>query len=137
MLDIISVAAQTVTTRNSVIFEDTRIKKGCNERHETGSGRVVLLKPGVYEVTFNADIAIPTGGVVGPISIGIVQDGEVIAGSVATITPAAVNAYGHVSTEVLAQVYGCGCGTSTISVIDTSTGSILVQNANLIVTRKC
>lgn len=135
MLDTISVATQTVASKNSVIFNNTRVKRGCNERHEEGSGRIVLLKPGVYEITFNADVGIPTDKAVNPITVGIMQDGEVIAGSIATSSPATTAKMNHISTTILAQVYACG--NSTISVINNTSDAILIQNADLVITRLC
>ena len=89
MIDAVNVATQSVATNAVVLFSSTRIHTGCSARHEPGSGRFVLLKPGVYEVEFNANVSIPTGGTVGPITLSIVQDGEAVAGSRMIFTPAA------------------------------------------------
>jgi hypothetical protein len=84
-------------------------------------------------VTFGANIAIPTGGTVGPISVAIAVDGEPIQATTMIVTPAAVEQYFNVKSSVFIDVpRGC-C--ATISVTNTSTESILVQNANLIIER--
>ena len=87
-----------------------------------------------YQVTFNGNIAVPTGGTVGPISVAIAIDGEPVLTSNAIVTPAAVNQYFNVtSTAIVTVPKGC-C--FNISVENTSVGgSINVQNANLVVDR--
>lgn len=87
-----------------------------------------------YQVTFNGNIAVPTGGTVGPISVAIAIDGEPVLTSNAIVTPAAVDQYFNVtSTAIVTVPRGC-C--FNISVENTSVGgSINVQNANLVVDR--
>lgn len=62
--------------------------------HRNGSGIVTLR--GVtnncfarYQVTFNGNIAVPTGGTVGPVSVALALDGEPLLTSRAIATPAA------------------------------------------------
>ena len=137
MIDAVNVATQTVAINGTVIFGSTRILTGCSARHEPGSGRFVLLKPGVYEVEFNANVSIPTGGTVGPITLTIVQDGEAVAGSKMIFTPAAVDELGNVSATVLVRVYEQCCCTSLSVRNDTPATTINVQDANFVITRHC
>lgn len=137
MIDAVNVATQAVATNAVVLFSSTRIHTGCSARHESGSGRFVLLKPGVYEVEFNANVSIPTGGTVGPITLSIVQDGEAIAGSRMILTPAAVDELGNVSATVLVRVYEQGCCTTLSVRNDTPATTINVQDANFVITRHC
>ena len=136
MIDAVNVATQSVATGAIVLFGSTRIATGCSARHEPGSGRFVLLKPGVYEVEFNANVSLPTGAAVGPIELNIVQDGEAIAGSKMIYTPAAVTTLGNISATVLVRVYEQCCCT-TLSVRNDSTTAVDVQDANLVITRHC
>ncbi len=101
-----------------------------------------------YQVTFNGNIAIPSDGTVGPISVALAIDGEPILTSRAIVTPAAVtpdpptnaNYFNVTSTAFITIPKGC-C--TTVSVENTSTGAdattpapaINVQNANLVVER--
>ena len=94
-----------------------------------------------YQVTFNANIALPEGADVGPISVALAIDGEPIQTSRAIITPAAVDEYGNVtSTAIITVPKGC-CFTVTVE--NTSAPAapggvapeINVQNANLVVAR--
>lgn len=136
MIDAVNVAPQTVAVNGTVTFGSTRILTGCSARHEPGSGRFVLLKPGVYEVEFNANVSLPTGATVGPIELAIVQDGEAVAGSTMIFTPAAVDTLGNLSATILVRVYECGCCT-TLSVRNDSESEINVQDANFVITRHC
>jgi hypothetical protein len=85
-------------------------------------------------VTFGGNVAIPTGGTVGPISLAITIDGEAVPASAMIVTPAAVDQYFNVSTSVFIDVpRGC-C--AQISVMNTTAEPILIQNGNLIITRE-
>ena len=135
MVDAVNVPVQLVAANGPVLFASTRLRTGCATRHEAGSSRIVLLSPGVYRVSFNGNVSIPTGGTVQQTSVAIIQDGEAIPGSTMLYTPAAVDVPGNISTDVLVRVYQC-CATSTLSVRNTGAGSINMQDANIVVTRE-
>ncbi|MBQ8964124.1 MAG: hypothetical protein IJ089_10075 [Clostridia bacterium] len=102
-----------------------------------------------YQVTFNGNIAIPDGGTVGPISVALAIDGEPILTSMAIVTPAATATdppttenFFNVTSTAIVTVPRCCC--FNVSVENTSESTtpattpapaILVQNANLTVTR--
>lgn len=95
-----------------------------------------------YQVTFNGNIAIPTGGTVGPISVALAIDGEPILTSRAIVTPAAVDEYFNVtSTAIITVPKGCCFNVSVENTSESATPgttpapAINVQNANLTVTR--
>lgn len=136
MIDAVNVVTQSVATNAIVLFGSPRITTGCSARHEPGSGRFVLLKPGIYEVEFNANVSLPEGATVGPIELDIVQDGEAVAGGKMIYTPAAVDTLGNVSATILVRVYEQGCCT-TLSVRNDSATAINVQDANFVITRHC
>lgn len=108
--------------------------------HRNESGIVTLRGGNRYQVTFNANIAVPEDGTVQPISVAIAIDGEPILTSRAIVTPAAVDEYFNVtSTDIV--VVPCGCCLN-VSVENTSENvdgapapAINVQNSNLTVTR--
>ena len=86
-----------------------------------------------YHVAFNGNIAVPEGGTAGPISVALSIDGEPILTSQAIVTPAAVGNYFNVtSTAIITAPKGCCIN---VSVDNTSTAAINVQNANLTVMR--
>lgn len=88
----------------------------------------------IYQVRFGANIAVPTdpAGTVEEISLALAIDGAVDPSSLMRFTPAAVGDYGNVSTAILVAVpWICGC--ESVSLINTSTQAINVQNANLVI----
>ena len=138
-------AAQTVTANGSVIFTESSVP--CTRGliyHRDGSGLFRLAnkffrqnlmnccrRNGDYSVSFSANIAIPTGGTVGEISLAIAIDGEIDPSSLMIFTPAAVGDFGNVSATVIARVpYICPC--SSVSIRNVSDQAITVQNANIV-----
>ena len=71
MIELTNTAVQTVAAGQSVVYNATAVKGGCAERHRAGSAQVVLTKPGRYLVGFSGNIAIPTGGAAGEISLAL------------------------------------------------------------------
>ena len=137
-MEIIANAVQTVPVNANVQFTDTVVPGKACVTHRDGSGLVTLR--GVtdqcrarFKVSFGANIAVPTGGTVGPIQLAIAIDGEAIATTTMIITPAAVDEYFNVFSAIYLDIpRGC-C--ETISVTNISTQPVEVQNANLIIER--
>lgn len=61
-----------------------------------------------YLVTIQGNIAIPEGGAVTPVAVGITIGGVLVPDSVAIITPAAAEQYNHVNVSIPITV-PCGC----------------------------
>lgn len=95
-----------------------------------------------YQVTFNGNIAIPTGGAVTPIAVSLAVNGEPRLTSRAIFTPAAVDTYGNVtSTAIITVPKGC-CFSLSVRYVSadedpatTPTPVIEMQNANLTINR--
>lgn len=96
-----------------------------------------------YQVIFNGNIAIPTGGEVTPIALAITVNGETRPTSTAIFTPSAVDEFGNItSTAIITVPRGC-CFTIAVRYVDatvddpttTPTPTIEVQNANLVIQR--
>ena len=132
---------QTVAAGQNVLLQDSI---PCNRGyviHRNGSGILTLRgivnnpcgKFARYLVEFNGNIAVPTGGTVGEISVALAIDGEALQTSLARVTPTVVDAFFNV-TSVAYITVPAGC-CMTISVENTSDGDITVANANLIVNR--
>lgn len=107
--------------------------------HRNGSGLVSLRGltncqcRARFRVSFGGNIQVPAGGTVEPISLTIALDGEPISSTSMIFTPAAVEQFGNVFSAIFIDVpKGC-C--EQVSVRNTSTQAINVQNANLIVER--
>lgn len=126
--------------QNVLLNNSIRCNKGyVYHREESGivTLRGVINNPcscfARYQVEFNGNIAVPEGGTAGPISIALSIDGEPILTSQAIVTPAVVDNYFNVtSTAIVTVPKGCCLN---VSVDNTSTAAINVQNANLTVTR--
>lgn len=139
-------AVQTVAPASTVVFTDTPVPctRGLvRHRDDTGSfllrGYVARQSCGccpdsaIYMAEFGANIAIPTGGTVEPISLALAIDGSVIPSSTMIVTPAAVEEYFNVSVAVNAQIWRGCC--EALTVVNTSSQDILVQNANIVISR--
>lgn len=131
-------AVQIVAADQNVLFTDTAVKGNCSILHRDGSGLVTLR--GItdqcrarYKISFSANVAIPTGGTVGPISLAIAINGEGVGPATMISTPAAVETYNNVATGLFIDVPVTCC--SIISVVNLTDEDISVQNANLIVER--
>lgn len=138
-MEITANAVQTVAAGSNVTFTETPVSGNCSILHADGSGLVKLRGLTTtqcrarFKVYFGANIAVPTGGTVGAISLALSVDGEPVATTTMIATPAAVEEYFNVGSSIYLEVPACCC--STIGVRNTSTGAINVQNANLIIER--
>ena len=134
-------AVQTVNPGESIIFTETPVpcfRGMVRHRDDTGSFLLSGCNCGrngstMYLVDFGANIAVPTGETVGPISVAIAIDGATIASSNMIVTPAAVEQYFNVSRATNVPVWNGCC--ETVSIRNTSAIPILVQNANVIFSR--
>jgi hypothetical protein len=93
-------------------------------------------------VTFNGNVAIPTGGAVTPIALALAVNGEPRLTSRAIFTPTA-DEYGNLtSTAIITVPKGC-CFSLSVRYVDATTDDatteptplIAVQNANLVIDR--
>lgn len=139
-------AVQIVNPGESVVFTNSPVP--CNRglvRHRDDTGNF-LLRGNVrrsscgccpssanYLVDFGANIAIPTGGTVGEVSIALTLDGGTLPTTEMTVTPAAVEEFFNVSDATIVSVWRNCCQTLTVRNI--SDQPILVQNANIIFSR--
>ena len=148
MAEYLANAVQLVALNSPVMF-DASIP--CNRGyiyHEDNTGIFILrgATPNCfarYQVIFNGNIAIPTGGEVTPIALAITVNGEARPTSTAIFTPAAVDEFGNItSTAIITVPRGC-CFTIAVRYADatvddpatTPTPTIEVQNANLVIQR--
>ena len=144
-----NVAVQTVNPGESIVFTENPVP--CNRGlilHRNDSG--AFLMKGIdnspscgcgcnrnavvnYMADFGANIAIPTGETVGAISVAFTVDGNTLAGTEMEVTPAAVEEYFNVSRAANVPIWKGCC--QTLSIRNTSAIPILVENANLVITR--
>ena len=137
-MEITANALQTVEANQNVIFTETAVCGNCSIIHREGSGLTTLR--GItnqcrarFKVFFSGNIAIPTSGTVGAISLAIAANGEAVGPTTMIATPAAVSQFNNVASAIYLDVPAGCC--SQVSVKNTSDQAIEVQNANLIVER--
>ena len=137
-MELTSNALQTILVNQSIYFTDVPINGNCSIIHRQGSGLVALKGltnqcRARYRVSFGANVAVPTGETVGPVSLAIAIEGEAIPATTMTVTPAAVEEFFNVYSSIFIDVpRGC-C--NLISIRNISNIPINVQNANLIIER--
>lgn len=133
------IALQTVAVDDNVLFSNGN--RACRKgfiSHRDDSG-IFFLKgatngcKAIYQVHFDGNIAIATGGTVEPISVAITINGEALGNATAVATPAAIGDFWNVSITTFIDI-PCGCCV-TVSVENTSDTAIDVTNANIIFER--
>ena len=136
-----AVFVQQVAANQNVLFTETPVPSGNSAVvHREGSGIITLRGQtnqcrALFKVVYGGNIAIPTGGTVGPISIAISVDGEALGSATATVTPAAVGDEFNVFAAALVSVpRGC-CVTVSVKNVTTPAQTIEVENANLLIER--
>jgi len=138
MAEFTSTIQQVAAGQNAVLDVDV-IKSRCVS-HRTGSGLICVdnsgcdCKPARYKVFVKANISIPTGGTVGPISLGIALNGEIVQSSIATVTPAAAGDEFSVATE---EIINAGKCPVNIAVRNPNTQTIQISDLVVIVERIC
>ena len=147
MAEYLANAVQSISLNQPAIFTASI---PCNRGyvyHEDETGIFILrgITPNCfarYQVTFNGNVAIPTGGAVTPIALSISVNGENRQTSRAIFTPAAVDTYGNVtSTAIITVPKGC-CFNVAVRYVAADedpatvpTPVINLQNANLVINR--
>lgn len=148
MCEFTAVAVQTVNPGETVVFTETSLP--CNRgfvRHRDDTGNFLLAgyvprnqngtncrkKTANYLVEFGANIAVPTGGTVGEIALALSVDGATVPATAMRVTPAAVEEYFNVSAVRSVDVWNGCC--ESLSIRNIGTEPILVQEANLVISR--
>lgn len=138
MAEFISTTIQTVAAGQNLPLTETAIKGSNCINHRAGAGNVTLRGltnqcKALFKVSFGGNIAIPTGGTVGAISVALAVGGEALNSATAIATPAAVDQYSNVFTAVFVEVpRGCCV---TVALKNTSAQAISIANSSMIVER--
>lgn len=147
MAEYLANAVQSVALNAPLIFTASIPCRRGYIYHEDETGVFILRGKtnqcfATYRVTFNGNVAIPTGGAVTPIAVALAVSGEPRLTSRAIYTPAAVDEYGNLTSTAIIKV-PCGCCFSlsveyvqaTDDPATAPTPLINVQNANLVIDR--
>lgn len=138
MAEFTSTTIQTVAAGQNLPLTETAIKGTNCINHRAGAGNVTLRGltnqcKALFKVSFGGNIAIPTGGTVGAISVALAVGGEALNSATAIVTPAAVDQYSNVFTAVFVEIpRGCCV---TVALKNTSAQAISIASGNLIVER--
>ena len=142
MAEYLTSTDQNVALNGTIPFDIVSIP--CNK------GNVIPLTTGVltlkgntsnsfarYDVRVQANVAVPEGGEVTPVAIGITINGVVVPESVAIYTPQAVEEYGHINTSIPVTV-PCGCciSVSAAYVDGTEDDAAVVPTPSILVRRR-
>ena len=139
MAEYVAVATQTVEQNGNVVYTNVAVNGSNCIRHREGSGLITLRGltnqcRARFFIDFSANIAVPSTGTAGAISLAIAISGEPVLSSQMISTPAAVSQFNNVSGGIYIDVPS-GCCVN-VAVKNTSSQAIEVANANLIVTRE-
>ena len=150
MSEYVAVAEQNIPLNQAATFNASIPCRNGNVYFEDGSGvfilRGIVNNPYApfarYYVTFNGNIALPTGATAGPIAVALTVNGEPRQSSIAIVTPAAVEEFFNV-TSVASITVPRGTNFSVSlravappsDVTDDPADSILIRNGNLVINR--
>ena len=137
-MEIIANALQTVEANQNVYFTDEIVGGSMSISHRSNSGLVSLFGNtnqcrARFKITFGANIAIPEGETVGPVSLAIAIDGEAVQSTTMTVTPTAVETFFNVFSAIFIDVPRSTV--TSVSVKNIGETAVDVENANLIIER--
>lgn len=150
MAEYLAVAEQNVALNQPVIFTASIPCTRGYIYHEDETG-IFILRGIVnsncgcfarYQVTYNGNVAIPTGSAITPVGLSIAVNGESRPSSLAIYTPTVVDTFGNLTSTCIVTVpKGC-CFTVSVRYVPadddpatTPTPVIEVANSNLVISR--
>ena len=138
MAEFTSIAAQTVAAGQNVLLTETPVRGNNCIVHREGAGIVTLRGMtnqcfARYKVSFGGNMAVPTGGTAGAISLALAINGEALNSATATVTPAAVENYFNIYVSAIVEVPK-GCCVS-VAMENTSAQAVSFANSNMTVDR--
>ena len=139
MINSFITAEQTVATGNNILFNFDRVRtkssQGCCGwlSHENGSGTFILTKPGIYQINFNCNVE-NVGDATTPIILDVTNSGENIQGAKMVANPPS----GQEQNVCCSLLINNACGTSSIISIENNSGNdVIINDANIVITRWC
>lgn len=132
MIVLSNTTAQTLEAGQSITFDKVVLHTGCGEGHRANTGSVKMRQNGIYEVTFNGNIAGPTAG--SAVSLAMELSGEILPETTMTNTPSLSGAIGNVSATT--AIKNCCGDYDRVTVTNIGTEALTVlANAMLFVKR--
>ena len=146
MAEYSAIALQTINPGESAVFTNAPVPCLRNfVRWRDGTGAFNLsgwvpnrpcccpARSAQYLVNFGANIAVPEGETVGPISVALALDGVTLTETTMMFPPVAVEEFFNVSRATMVPIWRNCC--QTLTVRNTSNIPILMQQANIIFSR--
>lgn len=84
-LNAFTTTSQTLLTDNNIAFDNNGVLTGCSITHAAGTPTIVLCKPGLYYVSFEADALPSTAGI---ITVALQNNSVTIPGAITSVTGA-------------------------------------------------
>jgi len=132
MISLTNSTAETLTAGQSMTFDKVVFHTGRGECYRTGTGSVKMCSNGIYEVSFNANVASATAGDV--LQLSVQTGGETVTGSTMVSTPATAGVYNAIAVDI--PIANCCCDYDRITITNTGTTSVVIDaNAQLFVKR--
>lgn len=129
-LDAVSVPAQTLADDGYVNFDTNRLQTGCSIQHVAGSNTINLINHGLYMVSVNADV-VPAAAE--PITLQLLNNGEVVPGAEATITGVAADSAHVAFTTLIRVLKSCPCVIDNRAILQVQlTEAGTISNANIV-----
>lgn len=132
--------SSTVAAAALVPFNTVNLHTGASISFSAGNSSINIVKPGLYEVTFDASVSV-TAATAATLSFQINRAGVAITGATASYTSSATTDIGSVSITTLVRVSEiCPCASNgansiAITVSNISTVAALMANANITVVK--
>lgn len=126
-------APQTIPVGQAVTFNTVILHTGCAEAQRANSGIVFVKTNGIFSVEFGANVSGAAAGT--PVQLNIELNGDPLIETTMISTPSAADALNNVFRETRILNNGCCGNTAQITVVNTGTTDITVQNPVLIVQR--
>ena len=134
MISSYNITTQLVAVDGLLTFTTDRILTGCTV---TRNGQTFQLnKPGYYYVTFNADASSAT---VDAITVELQNNGIIVPGATATITPAVANDVMSLAFATIIKVPPSCCAidnTANLTLVNTGVAATFT-NVNINITKLC
>ena len=121
MIVLTNLTAQTLAPGASLVFDQVRVKSGCNECWRNPSTSVKLRNKGIYDIDFNANIGGATAAT--PVQLSVQLGGETLPETTMISVPAAAGVLNSVSTAT--AVRNCCCDFDRVTI--TNTGAVPVD----------
>lgn len=133
MINLSNTTAQTLAAGQSITFDLVPIHTGCCECHREGSSLVSIKgQRSIFDIDFSANIGATAQGVA---QISVMLDGEALREGTMISTTAAAGDLNNVSVSGI-KVRNCGCNCSRISVTNTGTTEITVDEGSLLAIKR-